>query len=76
MVCDNWITNEACLSGINLDMEVWHPGMFEYICPGKSRKIGRDGWLKALEYAGNLFRPGHTASAFVTGLESKKDYNR
>jgi len=65
---------EYGLTGIQMDMEVWHPGMFDYICPGKSRRVGRDGWLKALEHAGKLFRPGNTASSFVTGLESKKEY--
>ena len=48
--------------------------MFEYICPGKAKRIGRDNWLKALEYAGTLLRPGNTATAKVTGLEAKKDY--
>ena len=65
---------EYGLSGIQMDIEVWHPGMFEYICPGKSRRVGREGWLKALEHAGKAFRPGNTASALVTGLESKKEY--
>ncbi len=68
------VVYELGLSGINLDMEVWHPGMFEYICPGKSRRIGRDKWLKALEYSARLFRPGNTVTAHVTGLESKKEY--
>jgi hypothetical protein len=65
---------EYGLSGINLDIEVWHPSMFEYICPGKSKRIGRDGWLEGLEHAARLFRPGNTVTALVTGLESKKEY--
>lgn len=30
--------------------------------------------VKGLEYAGKTFRPGNTASALVTGLESKSDF--
>ena len=66
--------HELGLTGINLDMEVWHPGMFAYICPGKTRRIGRDNWLKALAHAARIFPPGNTATAQVTGLEAKKDY--
>ena len=65
---------ELGLTGMYMDMEVWHPGMFEYICPGKARRVGRERWLEALEYAGRIFQPGNTATSYVCGLESKKEY--
>ena len=65
---------EMGITGINMDIECWHPSMFDYICPGKSRTVGYDNWLKALEYAGKKFRPGNTTSSLVVGLESKQDY--
>jgi hypothetical protein len=66
--------HEAGASCIALDLEVWHPAMFPAICPGKARRVGRENWLRALEYAVEIFGAGKVYSAFVLGLEEKEAY--
>lgn len=56
------------------DLEVWDQHMFEAICPGKAKNIGRHTYLKALEYAVPFFGRGCVVSNFVLGLEEKEKY--
>jgi len=62
-------------SGISLlafDLEIWDPKLFEEICPGKSKVIGREKWLAALLQAAEIHGQGKVAAGFVTGLEPKE----
>ena len=65
---------KAGFKSVLYDLEVWNPDMFKAICPGKAKKVGRDNWLRALEYAATLFQPGTVICGFVQGLEEKNNY--
>lgn len=51
------------------NMEVWDKRLFEIICPGKDRLIGRDQWVKYLLDAVDVFGQGNVSSTFVVGVE-------
>lgn len=65
---------EAGALSVMYDLEVWNRDMFKAICPGKEKNIGREGYLKALEYAVPIFGKGCVWSNFVLGLEEKENY--
>ena len=51
------------------DLNVWDEKIFEQVCPGIARHIGRAQQLRALEYAADKHGPNKVCSAFVIGLE-------
>jgi biotin synthase-related radical SAM superfamily protein len=63
---------ESGIQGVGFDLEIWNRRYFEAICPGKSKAVGYDNWLKALEYAVEVFGRGNVHSGFVTGLEPRE----
>ncbi|MBQ7563379.1 MAG: nitrogen fixation protein NifB, partial [Lachnospiraceae bacterium] len=64
---------EAGFSTVATNMEVWNEQLFNYICPGKSRRCGgRDNWLSALKEEVNVFGRNRVRSTFVAGLETKE----
>ncbi len=60
---------DAGVRGASFNLEVWDPGQFERICPGKARIVGRDRWLQSLEEAVDVFGRGNVLTAFVGGAE-------
>lgn len=56
------------------NFEVWDEKLFEKICPGKARVIGRNGWLKRIEKATEVFAPEHIIPNFVGGVEMNRNY--
>jgi hypothetical protein len=64
-------------SGISLlafDLEIWNPMLFKEICPGKSKTVGRDRWIDALEKSAEIHGEGKIVAGFVTGLEPKESF--
>ncbi len=55
--------------GIGAPLEVWDPKLFEIICPGKAKHVGRDAWIKYLLMAVDVFGRGYVVSNFVLGGE-------
>lgn len=51
------------------DLNVWDEAIFERVCPGIARHIGRAQQLRALEYAARKHGRNKVCSAFVVGLE-------
>src|SRR5512146_3138224 len=49
--------------------EVWDPQLFEKICPGKARYVGRDEWIRRVVDAAEVFEPSHVIPNFVAGVE-------
>ncbi len=54
--------------------EVWDPELFPKICPGKTRYIGRDEWIRRIVDAASVFGPSHVIPNFVAGVEMAKPY--
>ena len=46
------------VKGACFNLEVWDPIQFERVCPGKSKFVGRERWIEALEDAVEGFRRG------------------
>jgi pyruvate-formate lyase-activating enzyme len=59
----------AGVDRVAYDLNVWDEAIFEQICPGIFRHIGRETQLRALEYAARRHGPNKVCSAFVIGLE-------
>jgi hypothetical protein len=59
----------AGVDRVTYDLNVWNEAIFEQVCPGIFRHIGREQQLRALEYAARQHGPNKTCSAFVIGLE-------
>ena len=56
-----------------MNIEIWDKGIYDAICPGKSRGGGGwEHWVKALEYAVKVFGHGRVRSNIVAGIEPKK----
>lgn len=59
--------------GACFNLEVWDAKAFARVCPGKSKFVGRDTWLRALEDAVDVFGPNQVMTAFVGGVELEGD---
>ncbi len=68
---NHWI-DETYAYGVDsviYNLEIFDPQLFEDICPGRARLIGRQRYLEALKYASELFPNGTVASHLIVGLE-------
>jgi hypothetical protein len=54
--------------------EVWDRKLFEIICAGKNRYIGRDQWISRILDAGEVFGPSGVIPNFVAGIEMAQPY--
>lgn len=64
---------EAGFSTIAFNTEVWGKNYFDIVCPGKVESCGGyDNWIKAIEYAIQVFGKGKVRSNFVVGLQPKE----
>jgi hypothetical protein len=63
---------ETGLMSYTADIEVLHPKLFEWICPGKAKWIGYQGWKERLFRAVDIFGAGHVGSGIVGGGELAK----
>ena len=64
---------EAGFSALSLNTEVWRKEYFDIVCPGKVEDCGGyDNWIKAIEYAIQVFGKGRVRSNFVVGLQPKE----
>jgi len=56
------------------NFEVWDPILFEKICPGKTRVIGRDGWIDRVVQSAAVFGPENVIPNFVGGVEMNRNF--
>lgn len=54
--------------------EVWDRRLFDTICPGKARYVGRDEWIKRIVDSAEFFGPEHVIPNFVAGVELAKPH--
>lgn len=59
--------------GVCFNLEVWDRRVWERVCPGKARFLGRDMWEASLLEAVRVFGEGNVYSAFVIGAEMVLD---
>lgn len=59
-------------SGIRIyhpNYEVWDKDLFDVLCPGKARHVGRDRWMARILDAAEVFGPSRVIPNFVAGIE-------
>lgn len=56
------------------NFEVWDEQLFNTLCPGKARYVGRNEWLKRVVDAAEYFGPSHVIPNFVAGVEMAKPH--
>ncbi len=54
--------------------EIWDEKLFDWICPGKARYIGRAKWMNRILDAADVFGPEHVIPNFVGGVEMARPY--
>jgi hypothetical protein len=57
------------LDSHHADMEVWDRRLFEWICPGKAKRVGWDNWVRWLVDSVDVFGEGAVKPLFVAGVE-------
>ncbi|MDR3313920.1 MAG: radical SAM protein [Oscillospiraceae bacterium] len=65
---------EAGWEYVFFNLEVWDENFFKAYCPGKEALVGREHWLKALDYAVDVFGPGNVRCILIAGLEPLQSY--
>jgi hypothetical protein len=63
---------ETGLMSYTADLEVLNRELFEWICPGKTKWIGYQGWKERLFRAVDIFGCGHVGTGIVGGVELAK----
>ncbi|MFQ5851679.1 MAG: radical SAM protein [Candidatus Binatia bacterium] len=56
------------------NMEVWDKRLFEWINPGKTRRVGWENWVKWMVESVDVFGEGNVRPNFVCGVEMAKPY--
>jgi hypothetical protein len=54
--------------------EVWDKRLFEIVCPGKERYVGREEWHRRILDAAEIFGPRYVIPNFVAGVEMAKPF--
>lgn len=64
----------AGVDGHHANMEVWDRKLFEWINPGKNRRIGWDRWVQSMVDAVDVFGETNVRPNFVCGVEMAKPH--
>ena len=62
------------VDGHHANMEVWDRKLFEWINPGKNRRVGWDNWVRGMVDAVDVFGETNVRPNFVSGVEMAKPY--
>ena len=54
--------------------EVWDPALFEIICAGKNRYVGREEWIRRILDGAEVFGASHVIPNFVAGIETSQPH--
>ena len=65
---------EAGVQVYHPNYEVWDSRLFEKICAGKNRYIGRDEWIRRILDAAEIFGTAAVIPNFVAGIEMSQPY--
>lgn len=64
----------AGVDGHHANMEVWDRKLFEWINPGKNRRVGWDRWVQSMVDAVDVFGETNVRPNFVCGVEMARPY--
>ena len=63
------ILKEAGVTVHNPNVEVWDRKLFEWLCPGKAKHIGRETWIRRMLDSVDVMGVGNVSPNLVTGVE-------
>ncbi len=68
---DRWIDETYAIGADSVlyNLEIFDKELFEFLCPGREKLIGRRRYMDALERAARIFPNGTVASHLIVGLE-------
>lgn len=69
-----WRFKDVGVKVYHPNYEVWDKDLFYKLCPGKTRFIGRDNWIRRIVEAVDVFGPSCVIPNFVGGVELSKPY--
>ncbi len=62
------------IKAIGFSMEIWDEKLYAAICPGKSKAVSHEGFIRSIRTAAKIFGDGNVYGVFVMGLEPKKTF--
>jgi len=62
------------IKAIGFSMEIWDEKLYEAICPGKSKNVSHEDFIRSVRTAVKIFGEGNVYGVFVMGLEPKKTF--
>jgi biotin synthase-related radical SAM superfamily protein len=62
------------IKAIGFSMEIWDEKLYEAICPGKSKNVSHENFIRSIRTAAKIFGEGNVYGVFVMGLETKKTF--
>jgi biotin synthase-related radical SAM superfamily protein len=62
------------IKAIGFSMEIWDEKLYEAICPGKSKNVSHETFIRSIRTAAKIFGEGNVYGVFVMGLEPKKTF--
>jgi hypothetical protein len=62
------------IKAIGFSMEIWDEKLYEAICPGKSKNVSHEDFIRSIRTAAKIFGEGNVYAVFVMGLEPKKTF--
>ncbi len=62
------------IKAIGFSMEIWDEKWYEAICPGKSKNVSHQDFIRSIRTAVKIFGEGNVYAVFVMGLEPKKTF--
>jgi hypothetical protein len=66
--------DETILASYTADIEVLNEAVFNWVCPGKAKYIGYQGWKERLYKAADIFGPDMVDTGIVSGVELAEPY--
>jgi len=65
---------DAGVDAVHCNPEVWGKDLFEIVCPGKSKYVGWDEWIKRVVKSVDVFGEGNVNPNFVAGVEMAQPF--
>lgn len=65
---------ESGIKAIGFSMEIWSEKLYQAICPGKSKSVSHESFLKSIQNAIKVFGEGNVYGVLVMGIEPKETF--
>jgi len=62
------------IKAIGFSMEIWNKGLYQAICPGKSKTVSHETFVDSIQQAVKVFGEGNVYGIFVMGLEPRESF--